>query len=207
MGTSRNWEIQQLRFRYSGNIHEQDSHLKLAGRDVGMWVTTYIILRLFGIDTQTDIWMVRKFGPINFYKYDFKCIVIIITFLEFRRFEQRQSWPRTMFAKPQWRPHQALKVSDSECHQQLDSLSRGVAELSEARRGMEVFQSPSHPVTNLVTGGSFYTVTPSLVQGSTVHTPKFWGWLMIIYGFIMVCIHQIYVGLHLGMIDICTVFW
>ena len=24
---------------------------------------------------------------------------------------------------------------------------------------------------------------------------------MIIYGFIMVCIHQIYVGLHLGMID------
>eukprot|EP00435_Cladocopium_sp_Y103_P015875 s2267_g3.t3 len=31
---------------------------------------------------------------------------------------------------------EALKVSDSECHQQLDSLSRAVAELSEARRGI-----------------------------------------------------------------------
>lgn len=30
---------------------------------------------------------------------------------------------------------QALKQSDSECHQQLDFLSRALADLSEARRG------------------------------------------------------------------------
>lgn len=31
--------------------------------------------------------------------------------------------------------HEALKQSDSECHQQLDFLSRALADLSEARRG------------------------------------------------------------------------
>ena len=37
MGTSRNWEIQQLWFRYSGNIYQQNSHLKYVAGMVVMW--------------------------------------------------------------------------------------------------------------------------------------------------------------------------
>ena len=152
----------------SGNLH------------VGMWGTTsfwgYLVLT-----HKPTIWMVRTFGSINFLKFDFACpVMIIATFLEFGRFEQRQAWPRTIppcLPNPSGVPARPWK---SRIATAISSWIRCPAALLSCRKPGEAWrftESPSHRVTNLVTGAILHH---PYFRGYIVHKPKFWGWLMVI---------------------------